>query len=946
MAARSCYFLGESDFVASQIPLIRAFNRVACCGGRAILIGMVCATPWFFGGVQAEFQVLLFGGVVAALACWLVKQWTEPVRPFWFPWAAVPLVGALAWGGLQQLPIPAEVQQRMSPLAAELRVGGEGELSGSASGARIPLSVYPASTRRDLALLSLGVAVFALGTALFRSPQSRMLLCGLVAVNGAAFVFFALVQRLTWDGLIYGSVPLTQGGGPFGAFVNRNNAGGYLNLSFAAAVGWTLWAVARSGGWSDGESGFWERNRCFAADQHRRYSQPHWSLPGTSHDYATGSRFAWLVDRARDVLSRLDGMVLTASAATGLLAAGVLCSLSRGAFTALVGGILVTSIAWGALQRRTPRFWGLLALAVTAWFVVSWIGMRAEVTDRLATLLDEERLVSDGRIPNWNDGVLASTAFWRTGSGLGTYRFVYRLFQQEPNRSWFYHAENQYLEALVDAGILGLFLLVAAILAVGWAALRGLRRDAGIAEWSFGIAALLALATQSIHAGFDFGLYLPANLMLLALFCGVVVGTGRDLSRPPVYAGWLRRVGRRVLSSLPAGVLLIMALAAGAQTRSLALWEQAERQTRWVGNPEPMAIGELERAIQRVQGAVAVRPDDAEARYRLAQLWIHRYRVGAWHEARRLQSEFVQADENEEQELDPLLWHATSLIGLHAAAHQLAEYEQQAELLQLQDDPLAEESLVAAREHLLRAREACALLPRVYIRLAQLSFLDGFRHEAHALQQARRLAPADPTLLFQTGVLEYQAGRWDQAYDDWQRSLALSSAHLGDLLAMAGDRVSYWDMAERVLPDQPELLVRLARQPNPTVVPRRRRTIQGRASLTVSETAGQAAFRRMLIDRAARLVEQLELPGDERHYLRGAVRALQSEEELAIAEYQRAVALRPEALDWRYELARLFLAQGDWERAHEAARYCARLAPRNPDYRKLLEEIHATRFTP
>jgi len=56
----------------------------------------------------------------------------------------------------------------------------------------------------------------------------------IMAINGVAIAFFGLVQQLTWNGRLFWQVPLEQGGEPFGPFVDRNHAGGFLTLCLAA----------------------------------------------------------------------------------------------------------------------------------------------------------------------------------------------------------------------------------------------------------------------------------------------------------------------------------------------------------------------------------------------------------------------------------------------------------------------------------------------------------------------------------------------------------------------------------------------------------------------------------------------------------------------------------------------------------------------------------------
>ncbi len=101
----------------------------------------------------------------------------------------------------------------------------------------------------------------------------------------------------------------------------------------------------------------------------------------------------------------------------------------------------------------------MLAVSVAA---VAWTGMGSAVEKRLAALGSEQKF-ADARLTNWCDALRATQAFPVLGTGFGTFRFAYRPFQRRHHDVWFQHAENQYLRAQVEGGVLGLILLVAAI---------------------------------------------------------------------------------------------------------------------------------------------------------------------------------------------------------------------------------------------------------------------------------------------------------------------------------------------------------------------------------------------------------------------------------------------------------------------------------------------------
>jgi Tfp pilus assembly protein PilF len=575
--------------------------------------------------------------------------------------------------------------------------------------------------------------------------------------------------------------------------------------------------------------------------------------------------------------------------------------------------------------------------------------MQDAVTHRLATLLDRDAM-SCTRIPHWRDGARAVPDFWRLGSGLGTYRYVYCLYQQRPDQAWYYHAENQYLETLVESGVVGFGLLLAAIGLVGAAAWRLVLTKGDIASLALGVAGLFALASQAIHGFFDFGLYMPANLMLLALLCGAVCGraahVGSRRSAMPLAAVPVNRFATACLAGVFVPLLLCgLAEARKVQTVETALkdtrehalvtltppsvepdaaWGQgtqsrnAPRETRGLyaapgaQKPHSSSAAILLEDIRRLEQAVKSRPDDAEAHARLARLWINLYRVRA---LEQLRAEKIAGVD------DAKLWDYTSPRRLHGAVHHLARAAAKDQLVQLRQHPLVSGNLRPAIRHLTLARSACSLLPNVHLELAQLSGLVGEPglDQIH-LDRAIRLSPGDPAMLLMCGLLELQAGRNGLAAKTWRDSIRLDRSRLDRILAAAEKQFDARSLIEDVLPDSPELLLELART-------------------RYTQEKG-AELHKMLIDRADELIARAELPEPQRCRLQGLVFAMRKEHGRAIDRYYRAVELRRQDPGWRYELALALTGASRLQEAHQQAILCARMAPGNGQYQALLRELN------
>ena len=873
----------------ASLPLARLLGQFA-------LISLVVATPWLFGGVQAAVQVWLFIAVAGALLCFLVDHVTQRAAGAVLPLAIVPLIFALGLGALQLLPLGAQASGRLSPGGAEVRAALAAESSPSAASLathlglpprddRYPLSLDPASTRHDLALLTLAVAVFLLGARFFAAKRAQFLLLSVIAVNGAALALFALIQRLTWNGLIYWKVPLTQGRGAFGPFVNENNAGGFLNLCLACAMGVTVWVIGLNG----------------SAASTATPNRPPGRRPLLSR----------VGEQLRESLANLNTSTLIVLSLTGCIIAGVLCSLSRGAAVAMIAATLVTTLLVLCARGWSLRWWAIAAAALVGLFLVSWVGMRDSVCTRLATLLDRETISQHDLIGHWSDGLRAAPDFWQVGSGLGTYRYVYGLYQRHPSRWWFDHAENEYLQALVEGGIAGLGLILIMLGLVGVASWRLLRDDTEPGTFAFGIVGIFALTGQTIHAFFDFGLHIPANLMLFALVCGAVSGRAAKLAKRRSSAGWLPLLRSRYLPMGLVALLLGATVWGCEEAGTAAAVEPVLKHSRFDTTWTAVTPETLEGAIDWLAAALECRKDDADGHQRMAELWIHLYRVRALEE---LCDETTSAAERAD------LWQRTAPVVLHGQAHHLAEYNLFSDLERLRSDPLVADHLRPALRHLILARRSCPLLPLVHLRLTELCVLAGdpADDEIH-LQRFRRLVPGNPGGLLRCGVLELQAGRVDLACESWRRGLTLSPRYVDGVLNLAGRELSLWHTVEKALPDSPALLIELARE-----------RYQGEE---------HATMRGMLIERAERLIDGVDLPEEERHHLRGSVLALKEHYPEAIEHYSRAVELRSEAVSWRYELAVALQQQGLLDEAHKQARWCARMEPHHREYRELLEQI-------
>ena len=228
--------------------------------------------------------------------------------------------------------------------------------------------------------------------------------------------------------------------------------------------------------------------------------------------------FKELSDFVVNALAQLDNRRLYVCGAMILIAAGIATSLSRGALVALA---VMTITGWMMLFSN-KRLVITLATAVLLLGVV--IALYTEgsssnlryttVAQSLQSMTDVEKATSN-RLDHWSVAWRMIQDHWLTGTGLGTYALSYPPYQEWHLTKIFFHAENQYLEALAELGIFGLTML---LIAIGFFLRLTLKliRETDAFSRAVGISGLMALVGQMVAGALDFGLYQPANTLLMA----------------------------------------------------------------------------------------------------------------------------------------------------------------------------------------------------------------------------------------------------------------------------------------------------------------------------------------------------------------------------------------------------------------------------------------------
>jgi O-antigen ligase len=435
---------------------------------RVLLLVLLGAGPLLAGAVHEPVFVPLLAGCAVAGLVSLLRPRSAPPAPL--PGRAF-LAGLHALVLLQLVPLPPALLRAVSPGSYAFY---DTQLLTPPLAAWRPISVSPPDTLRGLAFLA---AFSLLALAVFRemaeAPWRRRLLLTVVA-TGVAITVVAFLQAVSPEPRkIYGLWRPRWDWAVFGPYVNRNHFAGYLVMAAPLAIGFALEAIARL-------RAAWGRRRR-----------------------------GWLV------LGEPEGTAAVRWAAVVMVVvAGLLASQSRGGVSAFALAALLLPLA-ARRRRRTA-----LGVALLVGLGAFWIGVGG-VLSAFAT-----RGIQASRLDLWRDMLPMVPRFPVFGAGWNAFATAYPWYQTVWKTEWIGEAHNDYLQALLDGGLVGAA-LVAGLLAVVF---RGALARAVRSPLDLGLfGALLGLA---LHELVDFNGQIPANAATWIALAALAVAPPRDPSHP------------------------------------------------------------------------------------------------------------------------------------------------------------------------------------------------------------------------------------------------------------------------------------------------------------------------------------------------------------------------------------------------------------------------------
>jgi len=856
--------------------------------GKILVSVMIVIAPWWVGSVGKLPQLVMAGLAVAGLGVWWLELSFTRVKRQYLPLLAILVAGGVLLGTLQLLPLPPGIAQTIAgPQQAMIQnlgapLDGEAVSGLSEAYTQTPstrLTLYPEGTAHFVQLLVVGLICVLLTSHFFAARADVNWVAGLLAVQGIALGLFAIYQQLNSNGKIYWIIELTKGGTPFGPYVNRNNAGGYLLMCLAGAIGLAFLAFTKN-------------------------TQAARPRPLIGSDYPIVERLRL---RTSLFLSELNASrILSATLVIGITVSILFC-LSRGAITGLIVGSLVTLVVVGVskYQKAGAAIAGIAVLFTLV--LVGWLRLGERLAAEFDSFNDKEQLMAESRFELWQESLRSFSQYPILGYGLNAYRHAFRSIRDIPEYALNEYAENQYVQTLAEAGLVGILLLVGAIglLICGCRYLLvhcSSRKTAAAAA-----IGVFALASQLVAASFDFGLYMPANMLLMAFLAGFVGGQVN---------GHAERMNRKSWQTvaLPRWLihpLLLLLLVAGSLVafHRYGQWrvEQASVPQMLAADYRTLPLADCEQHIANLESAVQWAPS-ASGFKQLGELYLHRCRLQLLD--RNMESaRFAQWVAADPEAAPEHFWTYTSLAELHRQVWEAVRSGDREQLRTYLTDPPIKENLPQLRASLLAARYRDVFDAGVHLMLARCQVFAASEQtaaqmdaaEIKHLQRAVAISPLNFPIRQNAGITHLHAGRFDAASENLREASNLVPARSLQLARYAlAVGMSREEIAKQILPtrDSAEAAA-----------------VYLKFVDAMFEKEAENPLKQELLAHADQVLNQLEASGSGSPLVHAEVKLARGDIPAAITLLESALRVNPGNIKIRRDLLGLYEAEGLWEQA-------------------------------
>ena len=435
-----------------------------------LFLALIAWAPFPLGSNRIWAWTILEAGLFAAAALW-VTAWMQrrhgsltvvrAARP------ALVLLGAwLAYLALQWTPLPPALVRLLSPQAAELQ-----SLAAPYRGdAWMTLSIQPNASFAFWLKSCAWALAFFLALALAHTRERALLIAHAVVFSGVLQAVYGALMHLSGTNQEIFGAQIGHRDRASGGFVNPNHLAGFLEMTLSLGIGVMVGSLRETGmrSWRQ----FW-----------------------------------------RDTVALLISPKAILRLALVIMVVALVLTRSRGGNSAFFASLLVAGGVALLLSRYATRNTVVLIaslIAIDVLIVGSWFGVERTM-QRIGETTAQD---VSGRQDPTRYALQIARDYPLFGAGAGTFHTAFTRYRGPDIRAFYDHLEDDYVQFLVETGVVGVLLAGGLpLMALALAALALARRRDPLAR-GFAFGALMGIVAIGIHSAVDFNLQIPANAFL------------------------------------------------------------------------------------------------------------------------------------------------------------------------------------------------------------------------------------------------------------------------------------------------------------------------------------------------------------------------------------------------------------------------------------------------
>ncbi|MCI0561853.1 MAG: O-antigen ligase family protein, partial [Nitrososphaera sp.] len=387
--------------------------------------------------------------------------------------AVLLFLGAALWICFQIVPLPSDLVTKLAPSIAAFYHAAYAVIQPDAPPDYLYLTLDRGATLHT-ALRSLAYwCLFLLVLLVVNNRHRLKIFCYTIVASGFFQAVYGSIMTLSGLEYLLFTKKYAYVGFATGTFVNRNHLAGYLEMALAIGIGLLLM---------------------------------------TGKEKAVDPSSRWR-GRAREILRLLLSQKAILRLMMVVMVVGLILSRSRMGNVAFFTSLLITgciAIAFSKPFRRVPIYILLSSIvAIDIYLLGVWFGL-----EEVAQRLEQTHLSTEHRDEVIEYAIPMIEDFWLSGTGAGTFIYVFSAYVKENFGAVYDHAHNDYLELVSELGVIGFSLLCVFTLLSLFKSFMALRDPANDFVRATGFAGFMGTLSLLIHSTADFNLYIPANAML------------------------------------------------------------------------------------------------------------------------------------------------------------------------------------------------------------------------------------------------------------------------------------------------------------------------------------------------------------------------------------------------------------------------------------------------